>query len=386
MKTSEFKTRTIINTRKNLDPGNGIRPIAMDIGYSSLKGMSPDMVFCFPSFAIKLNGEPTLLGKPDPNEIYYKNNKTNEVWVVGTNAQSMMSTNCPNESSSLYGRNRYFSNMFQVIASVGMGFGLMNNTRPVEKIVIQTGLPTDYVKSDAKELKEALSGEYDFSMKVGMNDWLSYKFVIAEEDVRVMSQPMGTLQSLTFMNDGSYSQNAEKYLKSRLLICDPGFGTFDTCYIQGRNIIHEKCDTFGEFGMRQVLQNTADRIFKEFGVEIPVSAMQPYLESGFIKTLDKKEMKSKSYPFADILEQESKKVCRQAMEKLKEIYNYFMDVDYLVITGGTGAAWSNLIREYLGGMETLTIISGNENDNLPYIFANVRGYYMLMVKTLMRVA
>ena len=73
------------------------------------------------------------------------------------------------------------------------------------------------------------------------------------------------------------------------------------------------------------------------------------------------------------------------MEALKTIdgfYNYLQNQDYLVITGGTGAAWFNYIKEYYKDLETLTIIDGASNDNLPSIFSNVRGYYMQQLNNL----
>ena len=62
-----------------------------------------------------------------------------------------------------------------------------------------------------------------------------------------------------------------------------------------------------------------------------------------------------------------------------EIYNPPMEFDYMAITGGTGAAWSSYIRnsEYFKDCDTVKIISGNQGDpTLPYIFSNVRGYYI----------
>ena len=50
--------------------------------------------------------------------------------------------------------------------------------------------------------------------------------------------------------------------------------------------------------------------------------------------------------------------------------------------GGTADAWKDMIREELKEMETLEIIDGNCNDNLPYIFANVRGYYLYRIAKL----
>ena len=52
------------------------------------------------------------------------------------------------------------------------------------------------------------------------------------------------------------------------------------------------------------------------------------------------------------------------------------DCDYLVITGGASDAWKVQIQEFFQGIETLKIIRGNQNHDLPYIFNNVRGYYM----------
>jgi len=50
---------------------------------------------------------------------------------------------------------------------------------------------------------------------------------------------------------------------------------------------------------------------------------------------------------------------------------------YLLVTGGTGAAWSEYITEHFTGMQNLKIIFGNRNDTtLPQIFSNVRGYYL----------
>ena len=60
------------------------------------------------------------------------------------------------------------------------------------------------------------------------------------------------------------------------------------------------------------------------------------------------------------------------MTQMFPLYEY----DYLIITGGTGAAWSQRIRDILKDMETLKIVNGNCNDTLPFVFANVRGYYL----------
>ena len=110
--------------------------------------------------------------------------------------------------------------------------------------------------------------------------------------------------------------------------------------------------------------------------------MQKYLETGEIKIFDRKLFKSSYKPYGHLLEQASKKICKQAIERTAQVYP-LNEIDYLVITGGTGAAWEREIRNTFSEMDTLKILSGNQNDSsLPFIFANVRGYYMYRCSSL----
>jgi len=203
---------------------------------------------------------------------------------------------------------------------------------------------------------------------------------IQKDNVKVISQPMGTLLSIATLFNGMLSTDAEKYFKSKLLVFDPGFGTAD--YFPIKNSRPAESQTFDNLGMKQVLYDVSEQIKKKYNIDIPVPAFQPFLETGKVNQFDRKKMKSKSIDFSDILEECSKSVCMQNIEKMKELYNYLQEMDYLVITGGCGAAWSSYIRDYFSDMENLTIISGNQNDKLPYIFSTVRGYYMFMIQSL----
>lgn len=381
MNTNEYRTKTIFKNCDYPSFNENFWPVAIDFGYSAVKGVNPNLLYCFPNYAMRLSQGLTLLGDPDDAEIYYRDCETNEIWIVGENAQALVSASSSDDSlTALYGRNRFFSEMFKVISRVGMGIGIGEALMEGKHPVIQTGLPPAYLKSDASMLKEALSGYHSFDIRVGKNGWKHYEFTLGMNDIKVMPQPMGTLISIATKNDGTPANQAQDFFKSRVLIFDAGFGTLDTYYMEKRTISNS--ETFDNLGMKQVLINTTNSIFKNLGVEINVSAMQKYLETGQVTKLDRRTMKSGAYAFGDILETESKKVCMQALEKVKEVYNYLQETDYLVITGGTGAAWENFIREHLSAMETLKIVSGNINDDLPYVFANVRGYYMFLVNSL----
>lgn len=383
MNTQDYKTRTIFQGRENPNFNEAFTPVAIDIGYSAVKGFSQHMIYAFPSYAKKINGLPISLGKAEGNEIFYRD-ENDDIYAVGANAQAMISSNSVNDSAeSLYGRNRYFSDVFRIVSRVGIALGLIGSDANA-KLIIQTGLPAKYIKDDSPLLKEALAGNHSFKIKVGAGEWNEFHFSLTENDIRIMAQPMGTLTSITMGNNGRPSLDSKGIFSSNTLIFDAGFGTLDTHLIKSKSIADHQ--TFDFLGMKQVLQNTADRIYKEHGVSIEVAAMQNCLEKGTFIKLDRRLMKSIPYPFENILKEESQKVCMQALDKMKELYNYFIEIDYLVITGGTSAAWSDFIRNHLSGMETLKIVSGNVNDDIPYIFANVRGYYMFLINSLRQVA
>ena len=64
-----------------------------------------------------------------------------------------------------------------------------------------------------------------------------------------------------------------------------------------------------------------------------------------------------------------------ALKHLSNITDQFADYEYLVVTGGTGAAWYDWIQDKFKNSK-LQIIPGNRNDNLDMLYANVRGYYL----------
>ncbi len=386
MATKEFKTKTILMKRKNLCRKEGFWPIALDVGYSALKGMSPNSVFCFPSFAKRVKEDDIMLGQPEDSDIFYKDLDTNEIFLVGERAQATVSAKSSNETnSSLYGRNRYFSSIFKIVTRTGLGLALMDNeygSASMKKIVLQTGLPPRYLRDDTPLLKEALATTHNFAIRVGRGDWQNFTVTLEKEDIQVMQQPMGTLLSIASNNDGHPTLDAKKLFQSKVLVFDPGFGTVDSCYIKERTIDMDDCLTFDNYGMRRVLQETCNTLNAKYGAVMTVPAIQPCLETGFVRVISRLTRSSQSIPFEPILREESKKVCMEALHKLEEIYDYLIETDYLVITGGLGAAWNDIIREHFKNMTTLQILDGNRNDNLPHIFSNVRGYYLYLASTL----
>ena len=120
-------------------------------------------------------------------------------------------------------------------------------------------------------------------------------------------------------------------------------------------------------------------IFEKYHVEIPVAAMQKYLATGtiIVSKLDRKkaELSSKEEPFGDILAEANSKICEEAIARTLNAIDIF-EYNNFILTGGTGAAWRDMILNKFKNLSTLRIIDGNANDNLAFVYSNVRGYYL----------
>ena len=382
METVNFKTKTIFTNRSDKQL-KGVWPVAIDIGYSGVKIFSPNKVAVFPSYAKPYVDKGTI-GKLPDDFIVYKDLDTNESWLVGNMAQTDSNTNEAIDSDEAnFGRQRYFDPMFKVIARTGLGISMIPNKYAEmgsRKLIVQTGLPPKFI-SDNVHLRKVLSGHHHFSVKIGSNNPVEFDFELNDDDINIILQPMGTLYSAAINNDHKFTNQATEYLSKNVLIFDAGFGTLDFFLVKNHTI--KNSETFSNLSMKQVFMETTEAIQKKYGGDkISVSDMQKYLKTGLVRTYDVMTFSTKDEPFGDLLEEASNKVCKRAIDKMAQTYP-LQELDYLIVTGGTGAAWERNIKNTFKNMTTLNIVSGNQNEtNLPFIFANVRGYYMYLYSTL----
>ena len=371
METRKFRTRQEYKTINNPKAKDSYI-IGLDLGYSATKVFFENGYFVFPSYAKKIdNGMLNIVNEKD---ILYRDDDTDEVYMVGYNAQEMMeSTDTNDTNGELFSRKRYNDKRFKIICNTAIGMA-MKGKSDERKIVIQTGLPSSYVTGDTPAIKKTLTKPSRFSLKIGGGDWVSYEPVIDSDDIYVMSQPAGALYSVLIKNDGQYVPDAKKLLCSNLLVLDIGFGTFDFYGIKNRSIVCK--ESIDEIGMREVLSHTTKKIMSEFNEDIRVAALQKNLENGTVTCINEDEMKAEEVSFAPLLEESSKEVMKEAMDRAKSVTNAFRGYQYIIIDGGTGEAWYEDICEWLSGMKTLKIMPCNFNDHLPFIYSNARGYYM----------
>ena len=347
--------------------------VAIDIGFSSVKGMSPNKRFCFPSFVKKIEGNLTAI---DENDIYYRDE--DGIFLIGDRAQNLVRTDDTNDTESFFSRNRYFTKEFLILARTAVAIALMDNAErkklPQVRLFVQTGLPAAYLKEDARKIKGTFTRAGSYSVRMGNGPWMKFENSLKVSDVAVMSQPAGTLNSIMIDDYGQYHESKKKLLSQNILIADVGFGTFDPYGLVNREIVLQ--ESINNLGMKTVLETASKYIYEEHGTDIRIPQMRKYMKDGYFKIVDIQNMTSKNVSLAPYIEKACAEVAKQAASKLYEMSKYFSDYDILVVTGGTGAAWFPYIKDAFSGIESLEILLGNDGCGVPVHYANVRGYYM----------
>ena len=355
-------------------------PCGIDIGYSAIKVKSPYNESVIPSIVRKVARDAPLLISDD--DIRYSG-EDGQIWYVGSLAKKVLTSGSTAvKKSTLLGRQRIQSKEFLVQIRVAMFFASLKGLtedgydRDIRPLKIQTGLPPEFVRKDSALLRSRFAGTHTFRIKVGNRPWTKVSFEIAKSnDVFICKQPFGTLMACVMNNEGKVVN--EEILSKNILILDPGFHSVDTYHcLQGAT--EGESLTWENYGMQAVFQRTCDDILKNTKNEadLDVYALEQHLKDAFIYYGPRKN----KYYFETDFMRNLKEVCLALLGELDTTYNNMMDVDVLVLTGGTGAAWQDIIRDYYKDVGGLEVVVANEGKNL--VCANVEGYYNLLISRL----
>ncbi len=379
---SEYKTKTeIINrTFPGINGNNQFKStvvVAIDGGYSSVKGISKNKAFCFSSFCLPAPDDFEIIGEMKDNDILFRDNKTDAIWLIGATAEHLLDSKSIDQTadSTLFERYRYNSTEYKTIMLAGIGVALAgNNFSSDKKLLLQTGLPSTYKDTDTNKLKTALTGDYDISVKIGKSSWESFSFSLNKDNIAVMEQPQGTLVASAFGKDG------KGILTSRgTLILDVGFGTEDIFSVRaGFKNSHA---TYRDTGMRAVFAETIASLKKTNPeLSLQVFELQTYLERGEIILFDRETLQTTKIPFEKELEEVNDRLTKTSVQRLLREYGDLLNYEYLIVTGGTGESRYEKIKNMLSGLQHLKVIPANINyPNLSCIYSNVIGYYLYAV-------
>ncbi len=363
--TKSFSTQSEIRTKVGIPKAGGMHVIGLDMGYSAPKGFHENGNFVFPNYCKKINGD--IFGELTKNDLIHTNIATGEKHCVGNMAMKSLNEESVVAEDAIFGRNHYLDPSFMVTFETALGISLWDIKTDGSDVFLQTGLPPEYMVRDAGLLRSVIVGNHTFKLSIGQVT-KTFDVTITDDHVDIMSQPMGTLNSLLYDENGCRVSNAQELMRSNLMIFDGGFGTLDKFII----IANEASKTTdGNLGMKRVMEETRKMIQEDFDITISIPAMQKILKTGKFSVNDMLSFSEKEYPVDSYLERANQLVCNEALESIRE---YVFKINYLIMTGGTGEAWFEDFKTRLSGAK-VKVIRGNQNSNLPAIYSNARGYY-----------
>lgn len=367
MDTKVFATRAEKRCKDNPHIA-GVHILGLDMGYSSPKCVYEGGNFMFPNFCQKITGE--LFGKLSKSDLIYEDIETGEKYCVGDMATKSISEDTLVAEDSLYGRNHYLHPNFIINLRTALGLALWNVETDGHDVFIQTGLPPAYMLQDEVYLRNAIERTHQFRLTSG-DETKTFNLTFTKENVDVMYQPMGTFYSTVFDNNGNPTPAMAEYMNSNIMVFDGGFGTLDKFVVYEKELKNKSSDE--NLGMKRVLEEARELIRKDFGTDISIPAMQTCLKTGKIQVNDMVNLTTRTYAIDTYIEKANEIVREEAFESIK---NYVFKIKYLIMSGGTGAAWYNYFKERLKNVESLQVIQGNTNSSLPMVYSNARGYYM----------
>jgi len=337
------------------------------MGYSGPKCFHEKGNFVFPNYCKKIEHE--IFGELNKSDMVYENLTTGTKYFVGEKAIKSLNEDSVVSENTLYERNHYLHEDFKVTFETTLGVAFWDTKTDGNDVFLQTGLPPAYLTRDEPYIRKAMEGNHRFALTIG-NERKVFDITLRPEQIDVMSQPMGTYYSVVIDDDGKITPNIKAYSGSKLMVFDGGFGTLDKFFIENNSLTSAETDA--NLGMKRVFEETRKLIQNELGVTVSIPAMQNVLKTGKVRVTDLITWDVADHEIGEYLEKANELVREEALMSIRTIVP---NLRYLIMTGGTGAAWYDYFKAKLRipGLEVLT---GNANSTLPTIYANARGYYM----------
>lgn len=356
--------------------------IGIDVGFGHCDVVSPAGSFIFPYAVKKLPNSFHSLRTLKDTDMIYKDEEG--VWAVGELAYTVSE----NESfvidaSRFSSDKRYVSKEYEICMRVSLALGRKSsaNIGSVDgrNVVVQTGYPANR-KIDEEKLKEVFGKKHEFSLKIGNGKPEKYRFELGKENVYAMPQPLAGFISAMTDRNGDYARDiggipTNDIYEDTYLVMDPGFNTLDLDIISKGTVSEKGRFTDDSLGMQTVFAETAKYINEKYGKNYNALSLQPRLYEGTIHVTKEDGFGRKAVSFAEVLQQNSDRVCERAMETIKNN----VDLSYIagiVGTGGGFDAWQEKIKKMFEGSDDFVIIPANIQDTrFCNSCSNARGYF-----------
>lgn len=287
----------------------------------------------------------------DPNEIDVMGSGKLDTVTIDGDTYAIGERRVDEISSTSRDNDRYKSPQFRIESLAAIAKHASNGM----KVKVVTGLPASHFQDGTSEqdIEQALIGEH--TVKVG-DEPRTFEI----EAVKVLLQPIGTLMSYLFEEDGTKKRPEE--IDTYKAIVDIGWGTTDVAVIDGMRITQN----LGAAEAMLDAHNEIIRLLKRkhgavHGIKSPL-----WLEAR-IRHSDMLSAGGREYPIDSEKSAAFKNTANRIMSSIKSQGLALKEFDKVIFTGGGVEALAPYLSSHLGDINATRIKESQ--------LANVRGFY-----------
>ena len=362
--------------------------IAIDPGFDSMKVLANGIHFKFPFCAVETDERKMSDYSGRSGFILYKDS-SGATWRVGQYARTVMYDNKDSQDdpmARLYTEARFVSpeaavGILSAIAKAIELTGLYGEDLDIRLIV---ALPHAVRNKYASTVTGLLAGDQRFFMTFDNESEKEFRFTIHEQNVMTVSQTIAAILGETSDDNGFIDESKFKYLANGpTLVIDGGYYTMGLVPVsRGGSVDDDRAESNTNYAMKNVNLGVAKEI-ADARPDIKHYAVEYLLSQGetSVRYMDKDQGKVVNIDLSAIREKKLQSVCSNLIRYLNKQYDNLIDFRYILVTGGTGAAFFNQLLDYYKGtglmadehmLLTRPVIAGKE---LPLEFAVVVGAY-----------
>lgn len=327
--------------------------VALDPGFDSIKVVANGKAFKFP-FAAEETDERKITDYGIRDDFILYRDASGSTYRVGQYARELLFDN--KDSAALdermkefYSEKRFISSEFLVGLRTAIALAIANNGMTEDRaldIHLMVTLPHAIRQKYAASIIGNAAGEHHFSIRQGAGPENVYHFSIREDHIHTVSQTIAAILGETSDEQGNIDQEKFFYLSNGpTLVIDGGYYTTGLVVVsRGGSVDDTKTESDTLHAMRNVNEALAEALqdkrpdLKHFVVEylLQSGGKIKYLEDGTAKTIDLYALRA----------EKAAMVCDSLIQHLNQKYNNLLDINYVLVTGGTGAVFFDQLKSF----------------------------------------
>lgn len=328
--------------------------VAIDPGFDSMKVVANGKPFKFP-FNVVETDERKMNDYNLQDDFLLHKDSHGTTSRVGQYARELVFENKDKDAaeammSDFYSERRFTSSAFKIGLETAIALSLQKSGLPPKfdgEIYLMIALPHACRNRYAPSVVGTSAGEHQFFLRAGVGQETEYQFHIKEQNIFTISQTIASILGETSDDKGNIDRQKFFYLSNGpTLILDGGYYTMGIVEMsKGGSVDDDKTESDTEHAMRNVNMAVAEEIKQQrpdihhYVIEYLLSQANGtlrYMDHGHVATIDLNKIRK-----AQI-----RRICQDFIRYLNTKYNNLLDVNYVLVTGGTGACFYPILSGF----------------------------------------